>query len=159
MEGIIAGALAVIGTLLGSVIAHHYQERSACRAEARAQTHLQQQRLLDTCADFIALAEDYRRAQYDRWSRWDTDPTGEAAAAARAESYRLYVETRSSACRLKLISSQADVRQLADQASTVLELTSAIIRTDDRADMLQRGRTAQEACDAFVGRANAVLHG
>ncbi|WP_052489380.1 hypothetical protein [Streptomyces sp. 150FB] len=159
MEGIVAGALAVIGTLLGSVIAHHYQERSASRAEARAHTHLQQQRLFDNCAGFIALVEDYRRAQYDRWSRWDTDPTGEEAATARAESYRLYVETRSSASRLKLISSQADVQQLADQGTTVLELTSAIIRTDDRTDMLQRGRTAQEACDAFVARANAVLHG
>lgn len=100
MEGIIAGAVAVIGTLLGPVIAHDYQERSVSRAEARAHTHLQQQRLFDNCADFIALAEDYRRAQYDRWSRWDTDPTGEEAATARAESYRLYVETRSSAARL-----------------------------------------------------------
>ncbi|MEU6805788.1 hypothetical protein [Streptomyces neyagawaensis] len=159
MEGIIAGALAVIGTLLGSVIAHHYQERSACRAEARSHTLLQQQRLLDNCAGFIALAEDYRRAQYDRWVGWDTDSTSEDAAAARADSYRLYVETRSSAYRLKLISSQADVQQLAEQANTVLELTSAIIRTEDRAEMLQRGRTAQEACDAFVDRANVVLHG
>jgi hypothetical protein len=41
----------------------------------------------------------------------------------------------------------------------VLELTSVIIRTDDRADMLQRGSAAQAACDAFVTDANAVLHG
>ncbi|MFD9466998.1 hypothetical protein [Streptomyces sp. NPDC060027] len=159
MEGIIAGALAVVGTLLGSVIAHHYQEKSARRAETRAHSHLQQERLFDNCAAFIALAEDYRRAQYDRWSSWDAAPLSEQAAAARAESYRLYVETRSSASRLKLISSQTDMQQLADQANTVLELTSAIIRTDDKADMLQRGSEAQAACDAFVTRANAVLHG
>ncbi|MCN9240470.1 hypothetical protein NGF19_06625 [Streptomyces sp. RY43-2] len=159
MEGIIAGALAVVGTLLGSVIAHHYQEKSARRAEARAHSHQQQQLLFDNCAAFISLAEDYRRAQYDRWSRWDADPTSEEATAARAEAYRLYVETRSSASRLKLISGQEDVHRLADQAGVVLELTSAIIRTDDRADMLQRGRVAQAACDAFVAEANAVLHG
>ncbi|MCZ0983144.1 hypothetical protein O1L60_40500 [Streptomyces diastatochromogenes] len=133
MEGIIAGALAVVGTLLGSVIAHHYQERSARQAEARA--------------------------QYDQWSSQNADPLSEEAAAARAESYRLYVETRSSASRLKLISSQTAVQRLAEQADSVLELTSAIIRTDDRAEMLRRGSTAQQACDAFVARANAALHG
>lgn len=69
------------------------------------------------------------------------------------------METCSSASRLKLISDQVDVQQRADQAHRVLELTSAIVRTDDRADMLQRGSAAQEACDAFVARANAVLHG
>ncbi|WP_328665206.1 hypothetical protein [Streptomyces sp. NBC_00328] len=159
MEGIIAGAIAVVGTLLGSVIAHHYQEKSARRAETRARSEQRQQRLFDSCAAFIALAEDYRRAQYDRWSRWDADPGSEDAAAARAESYRLYVETRSSASRLKLISGQGDVQQLADQADTVLELTSAIIRTDDKTEMLQHGSAAQAACDAFVARANAVLHG
>ncbi|MFH8625962.1 hypothetical protein ACH4A8_29430 [Streptomyces vietnamensis] len=144
---------------MGSVIAHHYQERSARRAEARAHSHLQQERLFDNCAAFVALAEDYRRAQYDRWSSRDANPLSEEAAAARAESYRLYVETRSSASRLRLISSQAAVQQLAEQANSVLELTSAIIRTDDRADMLQRGSAAQQACDAFVARANAALHG
>ncbi|WP_328393975.1 hypothetical protein OHS70_04765 [Streptomyces sp. NBC_00390] len=158
MEGIIAGALAVIGTLLGSVTAHRFQEKATSRAEGRARTYLQHERLFDTCANFIGLAEDYRRAQFDRWSRHDEDPDGEAAAVARAESYRLHVETRSSACRLRLASSRADVQQLADQANTVLELTSAIVRTSDRADMLRRGETAQHACDAFVVEANAVLH-
>ncbi|QXE38784.1 transposase [Streptomyces sp. GMY02] len=38
-------------------------------------------------------------------------------------------------------------------------LTSTIIRTDDKAEMLQRGSAAQAACDTFVARANAVLHG
>ncbi|MFD9541397.1 hypothetical protein [Streptomyces sp. NPDC060022] len=120
---------------------------------------MQQERLFDSCAGFIALAEDYRRAQFDRWSNWDIDPLSEAAAAARADAYRLYVETRSSASRLKLISSQGSVPQLADQANTVLELTSAIIRTDDRVEMLQRGSAAQEACDTFVAKANAAIHG
>ncbi|MFJ1847435.1 hypothetical protein [Streptomyces sp. NPDC088146] len=50
------------------------------------------------------------------------------------------------------------MQQLADQANMVLELTSAIIRTNDRVDMLKRGERAQEACDAFVAKANAVLH-
>ncbi|MFJ2915398.1 hypothetical protein ACIO8F_39775 [Streptomyces sp. NPDC087228] len=158
MEGIIAGALAVMGTLLGAVIAHRFQEKAASRAEGRARTHLQQERLFETCANFIGLAEDYRRAQYDRWSCWDEARDGEAAAAARTESYRLYVETRSSASYLKLASSRTDVQQLAEQANMVLELTSAIIRTDDRADMLKRGERAQVACDAFVAKANAVLH-
>ncbi|MDX3239633.1 hypothetical protein PV392_28885 [Streptomyces sp. ME03-5709C] len=159
MEGIVAGALAVVGTLLGSVTAHRYQEKAARRAEAYTYSRQQKERLLDNCAAFIALAEDYRRAQYDRWSRWDADPASGETAAARAEAYRLYVETRASASRLKLISGREDVQQLAEQARLVLELTIVIIRTDDKADMLRRGGVAQAACDAFVTRANRVLHG
>ncbi len=159
VEGIIAGALAVIGTLLGSVVAHRYQDKAARRAETSQQRRLQQQRLFDGCAEFIALAEDYRRAQYDRWTRWHTEPEGQAARETRADSYRLYVETRASACRLKLASSRPDVQQLADRAIQVLELTSFIIRTDDRDDMLRRGQAAQVACDGFVAAANSVLHG
>ncbi|MEU8994889.1 hypothetical protein AB0C95_08730 [Streptomyces caniferus] len=158
MEGIVAGALAVMGTLLGVVVAHRYQEKAFYRAESRAQDQRQHDRLFDRCADFIGLSEDYRRAQLDRWLRRHEDPDGEAATAARTESYRLYVETRSSACRLKLASNRQDVRELADQANAVLELTIAIIATDSRSDMLQRGEAAKHACDAFVVTANAVLH-
>ncbi|MEV6956001.1 hypothetical protein [Streptomyces sp. NPDC051183] len=103
MSGIIAAAVAVLGTLLGAVIAHRYQLKTVTLSAAHADRERNHQRLLDACAGFIGLAEDYRRAQYDRWTSQHTAAESEAALAARAESYRLYVEVRSSAFRLRLV--------------------------------------------------------
>ncbi|WP_327350132.1 hypothetical protein OG772_36310 [Streptomyces sp. NBC_01321] len=155
MSGIIAAAIAVIGTLLGAVVAHRYQEKTAARAD-RERSH---QRLLDACADFIALAEDYRRAQYDRWTSHQAVPESEVTLATRAESYRLYVEVCSSAFRLRLVALGPQAQHLAEQAAEVQAKTREIFFAADKADMLARGEVAEHACDAFVARAREVLLG
>ncbi|MFJ8165510.1 hypothetical protein ACIRBY_31980 [Streptomyces sp. NPDC096136] len=157
VSGIIAAAIAVLGTLLGAVVAHRYQEKTAARAAARADQERSHQRLLDACADFIALAEDYRRAQYDRWTSHQAVPDSEAALAARAESYRLHVEVRSSLYRLRLVAVGPHAQRLAEQATEIQVKTREIIFTSDREDMLTRGEVAEQACEAFVARAKEVL--
>ncbi|MBV2356435.1 hypothetical protein KUM39_18970 [Streptomyces sp. J2-1] len=119
MSGVIAAAIAVIGTLFGAVVAHRYQEKSAARSADRADRERRHQRLFDACADFIALAEDYRRAQYDRWTSQHAQPDSEGALSARAESYRLHVEVRSSIFRLRLIALSAPAQRLAEQAAEI----------------------------------------
>lgn len=153
VSGIIAAAIAVIGTLLGAVIAHRYQEKAAAHADRQRNRQL----FLDACADFIGLAEDYRRAQYDRWTSRQTAAGSDSALAARAESYRLYVEVRSSAFRLGLVAVGTEARDLAEQAAQVLVKTREIFFAEDKADMLRRGNAAQQACEAFVARARDVL--
>lgn len=54
VSGIIAAAIAVIGTLLGAVVAHRYQEKTAAVSAARADRERNHQRLLEACADFSA---------------------------------------------------------------------------------------------------------
>ncbi|MFJ8210595.1 hypothetical protein [Streptomyces sp. NPDC096033] len=157
MSGIIAAAIAVIGTLLGAVIAHRYQEQSTARAAARADREREHRRLLEACADFVGVAEDYRRAQYDRWTSQHTAADSEAALSARAESYRLYVELRSSLFRLRLVASGALAQRLAEQAAEIQVRTREIFFAVDRADMLARGEVAEHACEAFVVRAQEVL--
>ncbi|MFG2876430.1 hypothetical protein ACGFYU_15820 [Streptomyces sp. NPDC048337] len=159
MSGIIAAAVAVIGTLLGAVIAHRYQLTTVILSAAHADRERSHQRLLDACADFIGLAEDYRRAQYDRWTSQHTAAESEAALAARAESYRLYVEVRSSAFRLRLVALGPHARHLAEQAAAIQAKTREIIFAADKADMLLRGEAAEHACEAFVIRAREVLNG
>ncbi|MGW5124588.1 hypothetical protein ACWEQ7_11140 [Streptomyces sp. NPDC004069] len=155
--GIIAAAIAVIGTLLGVFVAHRYQEKTAARSAARADRERSHQRLLDACADFIALAEDYRRAQYDRWTSQHAAPDSEAALAARAVSYRLYVEVRSSVFRLRLVALGPQAQHLAEQAAEIQVKTREIFFAADKADMLARGEVAEHACEAFVIRAREVL--
>ncbi|MFE7948223.1 hypothetical protein [Streptomyces sp. NPDC057426] len=157
MSGIIAAAIAVIGTLLGAVVAHRYQEKIASRSAARADRERSHQRLLDACAGFIALAEDYRRAQYDRWTSNHAAPDSEATLAARAESYRLYVELRSSVFRLRLVALGPQAQQLAEQAAAIEVKTREIFLAADRADMLARGEAAEHACEAFAVCAREVL--
>ncbi|MFF8617456.1 hypothetical protein [Streptomyces sp. NPDC015350] len=157
VSGILAAAIAVIGTLLGAVVAHRYQEKTAARSAARADRERIHQRLLDACADFIALAEDYRRAQYDRWTSQHAAPDSEAALATRAESYRLYVEVRSSVFRLRLVAHGPQAQHLAEQAAEIQVKTREIIFAASKADMLARGEVAEHACEAFAVRAREVL--
>ncbi len=157
MSGVIAAAIAVIGTLLGAVVAHRYQEKIAARSADRADRERGHQRLLDACADFIALAEDYRRAQYDRWTSHHAGPDSEAAIATRAESYRLYVEIRSSVFRLRLAAHSQQAQRLTEEAAEIQVKTREIFFATDKADMLARGEAAQHACEAFVVRAREVL--
>ncbi|MFB8038388.1 hypothetical protein ACFC5Z_36860 [Streptomyces sp. NPDC056004] len=157
VSGIIASALAVIGTLLGVAVAHHYQEKTAVRSAARADRERRHQRLLDACADFLALAEDYRQAQYDRWTSQHLGPDSEAALPARSESYRLYAEVRSSVFRLRLVAPGPQAPHLAEQAAEIQVKTREIFFAADKADMLARGEVAELACEAFAVRAREVL--
>ncbi|MFE7113464.1 hypothetical protein ACFU98_45280 [Streptomyces sp. NPDC057575] len=156
VSGIIAAAIAVIGTLLGAVVAHRYQEKTAALSALRAKRERSHQHLLDACADFIALAEDYRRAQYDRWTSQHTVES-EAVLATRAESYRLYVEVRSSAFRIRLVAQGPQAQDLAEHATEIQARTREIIFAETKADMLARGEVAEHACDAFVVRAREAL--
>ncbi|MFF5767683.1 hypothetical protein ACWD5B_02105 [Streptomyces tanashiensis] len=157
VSGIVAAAIAVLGTLLGAVVAHRYQEKIAARSAARSDRERSHQRLLDACADFIALAEDYRRAQYDRWTSQHTAPESEAALNARAESYRLYVALRSSVFRLRLVAVGPPAQRLAQRAAEIQVRTREIFFAADRADMLARGEAVERSCDAFAVCANEVL--
>ncbi|MEV6162265.1 hypothetical protein AB0L71_10090 [Streptomyces sp. NPDC052052] len=157
VSGIIASAIAVVGTLLGVVVAHRYQEKVAARSAARAIRERSHQRLLDACADFLALAEDYRQAQYDRWTSQRSGPESEAALAARAESFRLYAEVRSSVFRLHLVAPRPVAQHLAEQAAVIQGKTREIFYAADKADMLARGEGVELACEAFAVRAREVL--
>ncbi|MFB7260604.1 hypothetical protein ACFCXH_00310 [Streptomyces nojiriensis] len=157
MSGIISAAIAVIGTLLGAVVAHRYQEKIASRSAARADRERSHQRLLDACADFIALAEDYRQAQYGRWTSMHATPDSEVMLTARAESYRLYAEVRSSVHRLRLIAIGPQAQQLAEQAAEIQVKTREIFFAADKPDMLARGEAAEHACEAFAVHAKEVL--
>lgn len=157
VSGIIAAAVAVIGTLLGAVVAHRYQEKAAARSAARAHRDRDHQRLLDACADFIALAEDYRRAQYDRWTSRHADLDSDAVLATRADSHRLYAELRSSVLRLSLVALGTQAQQLAEQAAEIQVKTREIFFAADKADMLARGEAAEHACETFAVRAREVL--
>ncbi|MFD5417555.1 hypothetical protein ACFWJT_05950 [Streptomyces sp. NPDC127069] len=57
MSVIIAAAIAVIGTLLGAVVAHRYQEKSSARAAARADREREHRHLLEACADFVGVSK------------------------------------------------------------------------------------------------------
>ncbi|MFI8823962.1 hypothetical protein [Streptomyces sp. NPDC053431] len=157
MPELFASALAVVGTLLGAAVAHRYQEKSTVRSAARADREQNHQRLLDACADFLALAEDYRRAQYDRWTSQQSGTSSEAALEARAESYRLYVELRSRVFRLRLVAHGPQVQRLAEQAAAIQVMTREIFFAADKDDMLTRGEVAERACEAFAVRAAEVL--
>lgn len=157
MEGIAGSVLAVTGTLLGAVMVHLFQERSRSRQARQVREEREARQLLDSCARFISLAEDYRRAQYDRWVWWRQDPESDRTISARAEAYRLKGDARGAYYRLRLVCTAAEDEGLAELAERVLRLTQALPLTEDRAELHRRGEEAREACEEFIARARDVL--
>ncbi|MFF4244297.1 hypothetical protein ACFYY2_07455 [Streptomyces sp. NPDC001822] len=153
MTGIIAAVVAVMGTLLGTVVAQRHQVGLASRAEAQAERALRRRELIDASSTFSSLAEDYRRAQYDRWFAVLRSSGDEAVTRTRAESFRLYVETRAAVARLRLV----DDGDLGLVAAEVLSMTVEMRDAQDKPALNALGSKAEEACDGFVTRARAAI--
>ncbi|CAL9495904.1 hypothetical protein [Streptomyces albus] len=116
MEALWASAVAVLGTLLGSVVTHAFQRRDARRAEEFARSEALRQERIATYSTFAAAVEDYRHGQSDRWYRSVGDPGGTAFIAARDEAHRLRTVARQALYRVKLLTDDAQVTAAAERA-------------------------------------------
>ncbi|HSV64416.1 MAG TPA: hypothetical protein VLJ59_00725 [Mycobacteriales bacterium] len=71
---VMLAVLAVVGTLLGSIVASVFQQRGAERAERFARSERRRQEQLDIYSGFAGTAAQYRRVERDRWHRHREDP-------------------------------------------------------------------------------------
>ncbi len=94
MEAIWTSVVAVVGTLLGSVITHAFQRQASRRSEAFARSEALRQERMATYSAFAEAAEQYRHGQADRWYRKKAEPEGEAFLVARDEAHRLRTVAR-----------------------------------------------------------------
>jgi len=89
MDGAITAIIAVLGTLLGSIMTYVFQRKSSERAERfSTQQQLRAERMA-VYSDFGGALAEARRGQYDWWNRRNEAPDGPDCFAARAEAYRL----------------------------------------------------------------------
>ncbi|MEU5832858.1 hypothetical protein ABZ820_04090 [Streptomyces diacarni] len=154
MEALWASVIAVVGTLLGSVITHVFQRLASQRGEdfTRAET-LRQERVAVYSA-FAAATEDYRRGQADRWYRRKENPDGPAYVTARDEAHRLRTVARQELYRVRLVTDRGDVQSAAFRAyDCVRDVSDA---TEQEAHDA-KDAAAKEGIEAFVNAAAPLV--
>jgi hypothetical protein len=154
VEAIWTSVVAVVGTLLGSVVTHVFQRLASRRAEEFTRSEALRQERIATYSGFAAAVEDYRRGQADRWWRRQEDPDGEAYLIARDQAHLLRTAARQALYRVRLLTDDREVVLAAEQA---YQCTRDLSKARERADRNARDTESKQAIDAFVSRASALV--
>ncbi|MEU7134917.1 hypothetical protein [Streptomyces sp. NPDC046261] len=154
MEAIWTSVVAVVGTLLGSVITHTFQRFASRRSELFTRSEALRQERIATYSAFAAAAEDYRHGQAERWYRKQEDPDGEAFIAARDEAHRLRTAARQALYRVKLLTDEGEVILAAERA---YRCTWEVSNAQDQANRDARDAEARRAIEAFVSHASLLV--
>ncbi|WP_245766660.1 hypothetical protein [Streptomyces colonosanans] len=139
--------IAIVGTLLGSTVTHAFQRNASAHDRVfAAQQQLRSDRMT-VYSDFAGALTEFRRGQQDRWHRRNEDPDSSVSFEARTEAYRLRGIALHALFRVQLISS---TQRLIDAAQDAYDLTSAMPKAADRAELSARGAQAREALEQFI---------
>ncbi|MBO1331301.1 hypothetical protein [Streptomyces sp. VRA16 Mangrove soil] len=142
-----AALIAVLGTLLGSVVTHYFQGRATVRSAELARAEQLRQERISTYSAFAGALHDYRRSQNDRWFRAHENAPDAVVEASRFTSYEGRITARSALTRVQLICDDRRMRQLAEEA---FEFVNCLHEATDAADRDRRSRQAKQALEAFV---------
>ncbi|MEV5612366.1 hypothetical protein [Streptomyces sp. NPDC052225] len=142
-----AALIAVLGTLLGSVVTHYFQGRATVRSAELARAEQLRQERISSYSAFAGAVHDYRRGQNDRWFRAHENAPNAVVEASRFASYEARIAARAALVRVQLVCDDPRLRQLADQA---FEFTHCLHEATDEADRDERSRRAKDTLNAFV---------
>ncbi|MCM2390829.1 hypothetical protein [Streptomyces albipurpureus] len=142
--------IAVIGTLLGSVVTHFFQRRTTERAAELSRAEQLRQERISAYSAFAGALVDYRRGQNDRWHRAQQTPGSPAAEEARIDSYRLRSSAHQALIRVQLVCDDAQALEL---AAAAFEVTNCMHEAPDEDDRSQRSEQARETLSEFIGAA------
>ncbi|MFE7132032.1 hypothetical protein ACFVIM_14325 [Streptomyces sp. NPDC057638] len=143
-------AIAVIGTLLGSVITHLFQRRTTEREAALNRAEQLRQERISAYSAFASALVDFRRGQNDRWHRAREAPGSTVAEGARIDSYRLRSSAHQALIRVQLV---CDDREALELATAAFEVTNCMHEAPDEEDRSRRSEQARETLSEFIGAA------
>lgn len=150
MEGAFTAIIAVVGTLLGSVVTYRFQLSSSNQAEQRSFRRQLRSERVAIYSDFGGAITDFRRAEHDWWNRNREDAESRACFDARQESYRLRGVALHALFRVQLIT---DNETLFTEAQRTYELTTGVHKAGDSAELAALGGGARNALERFVSLA------
>ncbi|MYT71777.1 MULTISPECIES: hypothetical protein [unclassified Streptomyces] len=145
-----AALIAVLGTLLGSVVTHFFQGRATVRSAELARAEQVRQERISSYSAFAGALHDYRRSQNDRWFRSHENAPEAVVDASRFTSYESRITARSALTRVQLICDDTRLRQLAEEA---FEFVNCLHEATDAADRDRRSLQSKRTLDAFVSAA------
>ncbi|MGI5478702.1 hypothetical protein [Streptomyces lavendofoliae] len=139
------GVIAVIGTLLGAVVSHGLQSRTAKRLHAESLTAENRRELRQAAARLLAAETILRRLQYERWGARADEPAQRKAAVDAA------LEARSSViaalAEVHLLTESSEARE---RLAELVEATFTLHQAADEADLAARSLRARAAAASVV---------
>ncbi|WP_330297178.1 hypothetical protein [Streptomyces sp. NBC_00503] len=151
MEAIIASAIAVVGTLLGSGVTFAFQQRVVTRGQEFTRSEKLRQERLDAYTSYAGALVNFRRTLVHLWFCTTGQRSGrpygpyEDPAVVKARSYDLRSSAQEALFRLQMLTAD---EALSTRAQALLSEISVVHRTESRAEFqTRRDRTRQGISD------------
>ena len=135
METIIASAIAVLGTLLGSGLTLAFQQRTTDKGHQFTRRERLRQERLDAYSTYAGALINYRRCLVHLWFCEREQPPPENPDTVRIRAYDLRSHAQEALFRVQMLT---DDEALGQAAEAVLADVTALSRTDSRTDLDQR---------------------
>ncbi|MFJ8047713.1 hypothetical protein [Streptomyces luteogriseus] len=135
METIIASAIAVLGTLLGSGLTLAFQQRTTDKGHQFTRHERLRQERLDAYSAYAGALINYRRCLVHLWFCEHEQPPHEDPGVVRVRAYDLRSSAQEALFRVQMLT---DDEALSDAAEAVLADVTALPKTDSRTELNQR---------------------
>ncbi|MFJ9589461.1 hypothetical protein [Streptomyces acidicola] len=154
METIIASAIAVLGTLLGSGITLAVQQRTTDRSHEFTRRERLRQERLDAYSAYAGALLNYRRCLVHLWFCEHEQPPPEDPDAVRVRAYDLRSNAQEALFRVQMLT---DDETLGQAAETVLADVTALSKTENRSELDERRVRTRDDISRLVRSAKRHL--
>ncbi|KPI21048.1 hypothetical protein ACFZDP_23460 [Streptomyces mirabilis] len=154
METIIASAIAVLGTLLGSGITLAFQQRTTDRSHQFARREKLRQERLDAYSIYAGALINYRRCLVHLWFCEHEQPPPEDPDSVRIRAYDLRSSAQEALFRVQMLTDDATLGQTAE---VVLADITALTKTETRSQLDQRRVQTRDDISRLVRAAKQHL--
>ncbi|MFJ3621715.1 hypothetical protein ACIPSH_26695 [Streptomyces iakyrus] len=135
METIIASAIAVLGTLLGSGLTLAFQQRTTDKGHQFTRHERLRQERLDAYSAYAGALINYRRCLVHLWFCEHEQPPHEDPGVVKVRAYDLRSNAQEALFRVQMLT---DDEVLSQAAEAVLADVTALPKTDSRTELDQR---------------------
>jgi hypothetical protein len=135
VETIIASAIAVLGTLLGSGLTLAFQQRTTDKGHQFTRYERLRQERLDAYSAYAGALINYRRCLIHLWFCEHEQPPHEDPGVVRVRAYDLRSNAQEALFRVQMLT---DDEALSEAAEAVLADVTALPKTDSRTELDQR---------------------
>ncbi|RZD80493.1 hypothetical protein [Streptomyces albidoflavus] len=154
MESVIASAIAVLGTLLGSVATLAIQRGTAERGHRFTRDEKLRQERLDAYVTYAGALVDYRRCLIHLWFCLHESPPPENPDEVRIRSYDLRTRAQESLFRVQMLTAD---EALGRAGSRLLDEVSELHKAEGRVELDVGRERTREGIAGLVREAKGAL--
>jgi len=154
VETIIASAIAVLGTLLGSGLTLAFQQRTTDKGHQFTRRERLRQERLDAYSAYAGALLNYRRTLVHLWFCEHEQPPPEDPDAVRVRAYDLRSNAQEALFRVQMLT---DDEALSRASEVVLADVTALSKTESRTDLDQRRAKTRDDISRLVRAAKRHL--